>query len=363
MLLAKSLRMLLSLGFVLSVLSACSPAATPPPTPMPPTATSTPAPPTATPVPTFTAAPTPIPYGLTAMVIDAGGNPIEGAVLRLAVAGKSQGDLVKTDVAGKASWADLPGETISLDAESQGYLPNQVTQTIKRGANQVSIALKRDPFGLLPSQACAQGETLLYVEDFQDGKAQGWQNVTAATDFAAQNGWAITSTQQGNLSLSFTQVKESGDNLKDTTFDNAVWRLKVKAVGSDGFSFLNWRHKPSPEGETRYPIQWGDGQVFVDLTRLQQPSVGHFSVGRSNLNMAQNRWYYLEISTYQGLTQLWVDGRKLIAYQDPQPLPGGAIGLEVHMFKDAKAVYYFDDFAVCQLSAPFKSLPAPTPPK
>jgi hypothetical protein len=86
-------------------------------------------------------------------------------------------------------------------------------------------------------------------------------------------------------------------------------------------------------------------------------------VGRSNLNMLQNRWYYLEISTYEGLTQLWVNGRKLIGYQDPQPLPGGTIGLEVHMFKDGKATYYFDDLAVCKLSAPFKSLPTPTPKK
>jgi hypothetical protein len=37
------------------------------------------------------------------------------------------------------------------------------------------------------------------------------------------------------------------------------------------------------------------------------------------------------------------------------------VGLKVHMFRYAKAVYYSDDLAVCQQSAPFKSLPAPTP--
>lgn len=355
----------LSLTVLALLVVGCSSSPTLPPTATP---TFTPIPtltPTATPIPapTPTATPTPIPYDLTVKVIDAEGKPIAGAVLNLAVADKPKGEAVKTDDAGKASWADLPGEAISLDAKAQGYLPDKVTPTIKRGANQVSITLKHDPYGLLPSQACAPDETLLYIEDFQDGKAQGWQNITAATDFAAQNGWAISPTEKGNLSLLFTQVKEMGDDLQNFTFDNAVWRLKVKVVGSDGFSFLNWRHKPSPEGETRYPIQWGDGQVLVDLTRLQQPSVGHFSVGRSNLKMLQNRWYYLEISTYEGLTQLWVNGRKLIGYQDPQPLPGGTIGLEVHMFKDGKATYYFDDLAVCKLSAPFKSLPTPTPKK
>jgi hypothetical protein len=30
--------------------------------------------------------------------------------------------------------------------------------------------MKRDPYGLLPSTACAAGEKLLFMEDFQNGK-------------------------------------------------------------------------------------------------------------------------------------------------------------------------------------------------
>ena len=68
MLLAKSLRTLLAVGFVLLVAMGCAPTATPTlvpptatPTPVPPTATPTPVPPTATPTPAPpTATPTPV---------------------------------------------------------------------------------------------------------------------------------------------------------------------------------------------------------------------------------------------------------------------------------------------------------------
>jgi hypothetical protein len=333
----------------------CGAPATPLPTPTP-TLTPTPAP-TAT--PTLTPTATPIPYDLSVTVTDADGNPIAGAELNLAIAGAAQGDTVKTDNSGIATWTDLPGEAVTLDARAQGYKPAQAAQTIVRGKNDMPIKLERDPFGLLPAQACGEGETLLYIEDFQDGKAQGWQNITGAIDYAAQNGWSITSTTEGNQSLTYAKVPEGADSLQNYTFDDAVWRLKVMVAGNDGFSFLNWRQAPAPGGETRYPLQWSDGGVMMALTRLEMPGAGHFPVGQTQLSMTQNRWYYMEISSYQGEIQVWVDGRSIVVYKDPKPLPPGTIGLEAHMSNGAKATYSFDDLAVCQLSAPFKSLPLP----
>jgi hypothetical protein len=232
--------------------------------------------------------------------------------------------------------------------------------TLQRGPNDVVIKLKADPFGLLPSKACAADEKLLYAEDFQDGKAQGWQNVTAATDFAVQNNWGIAPMEDGNLALNFSTkvAAENGDQLQNFSFENAVWRLKVReagTAGTQGFSFLNWKQAPAPGGETRYPVQIGVG-VMTDLTRLQQPDVGHFSVGRSNLQLKQGTWYFFEISAYNGLIEVWADGKKLVSYQDPKPLPAGTIGLEVHLFKDAEVTFSYDDFSVCELSAPFASI-------
>jgi hypothetical protein len=341
------------------LMAGCGAPTTPAPTPTP-TFTPTP-PPTPTDTPTPTA--TPIPYDLNVTITDTDGNPVAGAELDLSIAGAAQGTTMKTDNAGLASWTNLPGEAVTLVSRAQGYLPGQAAQTIIRGKNEVQLKLERDPFGLLPSQACGEGETLLYIEDFQDGKAQGWQNVTATIDFAAQNGWSLTSLEEGNPTLTFSKIPEGADRLQDQTFDNAVWRLKVRVDGSQGFSFLNWRQAPAQGGETRYPLQWGDGGVMMALTRLEMPGPGHFPVVNTQLSMQQNRWYYMEISTYQGETQVWVDGRSLVVYKDPKPLPPGTIGLEAHTPNGIPSTWYFDDLAVCQLSAPFKSLPLPTPKK
>jgi hypothetical protein len=258
-----------------------------------------------------------------------------------------------------ATWADLPGEAASLAVTAQGYLPAQSAQTLQRGPNELPVKLERDPFGILPSQACAAGETLLYVEDFQDGKAQGWQNISAATDFAAMNGWSITPLVEGNPSLSFANLEGGGDDLQGFTFDNAVWRVKVRADGRDGSSFLNWRHAFIPGAETRYPVQWDAGVTPLAFTRLELPGAGHFIVGHTELYFEQNRWYYMEISTYQGEMQVWVDGQHYVTYVDPQLLPAGTIGLEGHINNVATTRIYFDDISVCQLNAPFTSLPLP----
>ena len=44
----------------------------------------------------------------------------------------------------------------------------EATATLERGLNEVVITLERDPYGVLLADACADGETLRYLEDFQD---------------------------------------------------------------------------------------------------------------------------------------------------------------------------------------------------
>jgi hypothetical protein len=312
-----------------------------------------------TPEPTVVPTATPIPYDLTVTVTDEEGAPIVGASIVFPESGDDKP--VQADDSGQFTWNNLGGTEATLKVSGLGYMPAEQSATLERGPNEVKVTMARDPFGLLPADACAPGEALLYGEDFQDGLAQGWPNITAATDFAAANGWSVGPAEDGNKVLIFKDVMESGDDLQDFSFDNAVWRLKVRVDGSDGFSFLNWRHAPSQGGETRYPIQWGDGGVQMALTRLENPGAGHFVVGQSSLRSKQKQWYYYEISTYEGQTQVWVNGKKIIDYKDPKPLPAGTIGLEVHMFKDGKTIYYFDDMAVCELKEPFTSLPMPTP--
>jgi hypothetical protein len=238
-------------------------------TPIPtdtPTPTSTP-----TPTPTPTHTPTPIPYNLTVQVADSEGNPISGTLLSLAELGEDEVAKQTTDTAGQASWEGLPGDSVTLGIVSQGYLPTEATATIERGPNELTVTLERDQFGLLPSDACMPGEALLYLEDFQDGHAQGWGNITAATDFAVSNGWAIAPDEEGNMILTASQAMGfADDSLQDYTSEDAVWRIRVKVTGRDTDMFLNWRHGWNNEGDWRYIVQLG-GDVMID--RICLPGV------------------------------------------------------------------------------------------
>ena len=318
--------------------------------------TSTPKP-TSTPLPTPTS--TPIPYDLTMMITDIEGVPISGASVTLAELDEDDGMATQSsDEKGLVSWTNLPGETVSLAVESQGYFPGELSETIERGSNEKTISLERDPFGLLPSEACALGETPLLIEDFQDGKAQNWANITAALEFNAQNGWTIVEDEPGNFVL---VASNSGGFATDSyfyedlePFGNAVWRINTKIVGKDNDAFLNWRHAWNETGDWRYIIQYG-GPALLDLSRLHYEA-GHFGVSGSSFGFREEQWYFFEIGTFNDTTEVWVDGDKKNSYTDPQPMEPGTIGLEVHTFEGSNSMYSFDNIVVCGIDAPFETV-------
>ena len=110
-----------------------------------------------TPTPPPTATPTPIPYALTVKVVDAEGNPVPDASVVLAELGEDEMGTQTSDADGQVAWTDLPGENVSLSVQGQGYFAGEVSQAIERGPNEVTVSLEADPFGLLPSVACAPG--------------------------------------------------------------------------------------------------------------------------------------------------------------------------------------------------------------
>jgi hypothetical protein len=112
-----------------------------------------------------------MPYNLSLNINDGEGEPIAFATAII-------GDQERiTDENGKAVFEDLTGSSISLLVEASGYFPTDVTENIERGDNQLDVVLERDPFGLPVKDACALGESLLYIDDFQDGAAQGWDAI------------------------------------------------------------------------------------------------------------------------------------------------------------------------------------------
>ncbi len=158
---------------------------------------------TPTPVPpTITPSPTPLPYDLTVKVTDADGNPIAGALVVFPMSGSDEP--VAADDSGQAAWTNLDGPAGTVTVVAQGYFKGEQSFNLNRGPNEIVVKLERDPFGLLPSDACGAGESLLYVEDYQDGEAQDWNYggenpasiyVGPATDEAANSVWTIDATK------------------------------------------------------------------------------------------------------------------------------------------------------------------------
>ena len=314
--------------------------------------------PTATPVPpTETPTATPVPIDLTAKILDEQGNPVAGASIVFPESGN--GEAVAADDQGQFAWTDLAGLEGALAVSAQGYFSAEQSLSLARGSNEVTIALTRDPYGVLPAQACAPGETQLYAEDFQDGAADGWQEIAFQT-----MGWGMAEypDEPGNTVASLSSPEHAFSTLQGFTFEDAVWRLRFLVDGRRTLSF-NWLQtgQYQVEGQqvddSRYQVVIGSSGS--EAHRLTLP-VMNLTVTRGRGAKAQ-AWHTVEISTYQGRTEVWVDGVTTMGYTDPQPLPAGSIALELFPPEDPATVVYFDNIVVCELSAPFVTMPTPAP--
>jgi hypothetical protein len=209
----------------------------------------------------------------------------------------------------------------------------------------MALVLQRDPLGLTLSDACAADEKLLYIEDFQSGEAPKWRVTTPGSD-----AWSVKALEDGNEVGSVSGIGITQVELPGFVFDNVVWRMKVMAAGSDGQSLINLRHFRAG-GDTRYVVQWGPtpriGLLRTDAAEPEKVMAG----GR--FRAQAGAWNYIEMSYYQGLVQVWVDGQKEAEFQDAAPLPPGTISIEGHINADPNMAYYFDNMSVCELSAPF----------
>lgn len=313
----------------------------------------------------LSAPPQPLPrpktgYDLALTITDLDGQPLPLAeVSLLDENGLPVGKTLTTDASGALALSDLPSGVLTVSVSAPGYLPLEQGLVIEKGEPAaLTLALERDTLGLAPADACAAGETLLYIEDFNDGQAQGWPNISAAVELGAQNGWSILEQPTGNRLLQAANgILPASDTLQNFVFEDAVWRIQVYYEGSDTDGFLNWRHSfvdpNGAYGDWRYFVPFG-GPHQIELIRFLSGDTA--SVAQTNVQLAPQKWHLFEISAYQGVIEVWLDGKKLLSYSDPQPLPPGSIGLEMHLREGVQTVFWFDDLAVCGLSAPFVPL-------
>lgn len=291
---------------------------------------------------TATPEPTPIPYEATISVIDTEGQPVSGATVAI------RGDEHVTDDSGQVVLSDLSNGTLDLQVQLPGYFPLEQTASLDRGSNQVDLTIERDPEGLLTEYACGPGETLLYIEDFQDQKAEGWEEIELGLP-----GWAIAPNpdQPDDMVIAATEgaAYTTLSGFDDPGLDNAVWRFRFRYDGG-GESHINWRQAPA-EVDTRYIVN-----LASDYARLDRLVGNHVSVGEAG-TPAGGDWHLMEISYFDGTVAVYIDGEEGFAWTDPNPWDGGTVAFEPYPQGDA--TFYYDDISVCGLSAPFTPLPPP----
>lgn len=206
-----------------------------------------------------------------------------------------------------------------------------------------------------PDHLCLEGEKLLYREDFQDNQAQGWPEIM----FRAQD-WDIVPDPESpeNLVIQNPGVYEVGTYLDGYTFEDAVFRSNFYLTGRPEYIFI-WHHYPE-EYESKfgtihssdYSIAFLDGGTYFHRFAEPLPNVNLLAI---QLAPALRTWHMVEISTFDDILEVWLDGKQLLFYQDPEPLPPGQLGLAVWTSKTADSMVYFDNLTVCELSGPFVS--------
>jgi len=326
-------------GMMLMLLAACGPSAEQvatmtasawTPSPLPPTATLT---------------PTPIPYDLAVKVVDEQGNAISWAQVVIAELNLSS----NVDETGLVSWNNLSQGNVTVRVTAQGYSKTEQQFALDRGLTETSVTLTREPFSLLPSQACAPGETLLYLEDFQDGKVDSWGTYPPGTPVTIVPDPA--EAENSVLSLDFGDVDGEFQINTIPLQDNAARRLKYQ-----------------PGNHSRFNVGWGRGDNgYFTVFNADEISLNYYSqatgeqklaVGRPA--MSQGVWHLMEFSSYNGKIEVWSDGNLVASYEGTSLTEGKILGIgSAHLPPDS--IVHVDDISICGLNAPFAPMPLPVP--
>jgi hypothetical protein len=320
-----TLKICLLLGFVF--LSACGPSEEA-------IATMTASAWTPTPKPTMT--PTPVPIDLEVNLQDNAGNPITfmAAVTVL----ETEEDSISTDESGKAVFTGLPDTQVTLSASAQGYTSKEETVTLERGANSYTLILDEDPIQLLPATACQPGQEIILLEDFEDGKIQGWENISRpAFDFEEIDG-------RGTVMV----VSPAGDNVyteNKGAYKNAVFHFDMlREPGDLGISmeFLD-------TGYERY--QAGFDSSGLNFGYQQDPD--YTNLGGKRLSAPDGEtWEKVSIAFFEETVDIYVDDVLIRGIDREDTIEDGGLFLSVGSSGDEKA--RFDNFVLCSLGEPYE---------
>ncbi|MCD6225890.1 alpha/beta fold hydrolase, partial [bacterium] len=191
----------------------------------------------------------------------------------------------------------------------------------------------------------AYANELLFRDDFEDGNANGWEEVAGGENH--NYNWEVVQDTDGNFVYKGTVVKEcSGDfpSLSmngDMSWSNYSLSLKIKGIqGVDKVFFV--RHT---RGGPSYGINiFSNSKIFLGKAK-------HGTIASANLKTSpQNGWYTVKVTVVEGNIKIFVNGVLHIDYNDPEPVKAGRIALMAwpgaYAGCGGRTTVFFDDISV-----------------
>jgi hypothetical protein len=209
-----------------------------------------------------------------------------------------------------------------LDGQRVGMARSELTQPGQLFLNVINtgdplVAYQVDNlrfWDLGPSmdRSTAPGQDQPVVEDFEDGRADGWR---------LQPGWKILQEENGNHVL--LGERHSDASVEDRKWGDFILHFRVKPLEDD--LLVNLRADPADPGRTRYMVHFMPDAVV--LHRFHQEERGPV-VRDAPISYTPDQWHQVEMLATGGHVQISFDGKSVLSYDDPEPLSPGIIAFE-----------------------------------
>ncbi|MFQ5811482.1 MAG: WD40/YVTN/BNR-like repeat-containing protein, partial [Armatimonadota bacterium] len=187
-------------------------------------------------------------------------------------------------------------------------------------------------------------EGVLYRADFQGGEAPGWE---------LGPGWQVAEHTPGQWGLRGSGHDWAG--LMEGAWESYALRVRINLLR--GGVHINYR----VDGPRRYFVGLRPPAVY--LSKQLGPEEFSPILAEAEASVGLRRWHDVEVAGIGGRLTVRVDGRQVLEYVDPAPLPGGGIAFET--LEETEA--YIDDVTVVSVGGRFEPPPGregpPTEPR
>ena len=284
---------------------------------------------TPTPEPTLT--PIPLPFDLTVSLLDEDGE----TVFFNAAVSATEHEEVLADASGQAMLMNLPGPDVEVLVTAQGHEPLTENVTLERGMNEITFTLTVDPIQVNPATACDEGQTLLYIEDFEDGFAQGWDGISRPR-------YAFEEIEGRGTVLTFSEENTEGTGTPieaGKEFGNFVWKWDTY---NDNDLFLHIHEKD----DRKYLIRFQPGGEGIQIIHQEGPD--HKASAYRGFNNFE--WTSVAIAFYDNALEFYINDELYVALDDPEPIPSGELMMH---FTEPGAKASIDNMVICELTEPY----------